>query len=466
MSSILTTASSYEEWAEAAQLLDCMDGNEEWKVNPVSADYDHRLLASRLEQLVEARRCGNVAKVIFLLRTTLTRNLGNMGSEELYRHTYIGTKRLIEDFISEIEQSLHFVLATESAAVTDAQKLEQLTNFRQAFGRTALLLSGGGTLGMTHIGVLAILLRMQLLPRIISGSSSGSIVASVCCTRTDEELPEELERFMNGNLNVFEDSARPESIWDHLARILKTGNWMDIRYLTDVVKSLLGDITFQEAYNRTRRILNITVSSASIYELPRLLNYLTSPNVYIWSAVITSCSVPLVFSSSDLYAKDLKTGLPQRWNPSPQKWIDGSVDNDLPIAKLSELFNVNHFLVSQVNPHVVPFLQHDRWCRSSAILFRLATDEIMHSLQMLADIGVFPTACTKLRSVLAQKYSGDITILPDIYYTDYPNIISNPTKEFLVEAELRGERATWPSEFSVWNVSNNRTEHYSQSLRY
>lgn len=31
--------------------------------------------------------------------------------------------------------------------------------------------------------------------------------------------------------------------------------------------------------------------------------------------------------------------------------------SDLPMNKLSELFNVNHFIVCQVNPHVIPFLQ-------------------------------------------------------------------------------------------------------------
>lgn len=28
-------------------------------------------------------------------------------------------------------------------------------------------------------------------------------------------------------------------------------------------------------------------------------------------------------------------------------WSDGSVESDLPMTRLSELFNVNHFLVSQ-----------------------------------------------------------------------------------------------------------------------
>ena len=38
------------------------------------------------------------------------------------------------------------------------------------------------------------------------------------------------------------------------------------------------------------------------------------------------------------------------------KWSDGSVHQDLPMVRLSELFNVNHFIVSQTNPHVLPFL--------------------------------------------------------------------------------------------------------------
>lgn len=32
-------------------------------------------------------------------------------------------------------------------------------------------------------------------------------------------------------------------------------------------------------------------------------------------------------------------------------YTDGSVESDLPMQQLSELFNVNHFIVSQVNPH-------------------------------------------------------------------------------------------------------------------
>src|SRR5271156_1339309 len=56
--------------------------------------------------------------------------------------------------------------------------------------------------------------------------------------------------------------------------------------------------------------------------------------------------------------------------------------------------------------------------------------------------------------MLSQRYSGDITIVPDISYADYPALMSNPTPEFLIEARLRGERATWPSNSHLIASSN------------
>lgn len=44
-------------------------------------------------------------------------------------------------------------------------------------------------IGLNHIGVIKCLHEAQLLPRIISGASSGSIMASLVCTKTNDELP-------------------------------------------------------------------------------------------------------------------------------------------------------------------------------------------------------------------------------------------------------------------------------------
>ena len=130
------------------------------------------------------------------------------------------------------------------------------------------------------------------------------------------------------------------------------------------------------------------------------------------------------------------------------------------MQRLSEMFNVNHFIVSQVNPHVVPFLSKDEDLTSSTddsstlhppigpswllSATQFAKTEAMHRLTTLADLGVFPNTLTKAVSVLSQKYSGDITILPEISYADFPRMLSNPTPHFMQEATLRGERAAWP----------------------
>ena len=180
-----------------------------------------------------------------------------------------------------------------------------------------------------------------------------------------------------------------------------------------------------------------------------------------------SCSVPFIFSAASLLAKDPRTGKAVPWNPSPQRWIDGSVDNDLPMTRLAEMFNVNHFIVSQVNPHVVPFLVKEEdsiaqeaqkstsvaasgpsWLHS---LSNLAKGEALHRMHIMAEMGILPNTLTKAVSVLSQKYSGDITILPEISYANFPRILTNPTTEFMIQSMLGGERATWPKVTRIRN---------------
>lgn len=130
------------------------------------------------------------------------------------------------------------------------------------------------------------------------------------------------------------------------------------------------------------------------------------------------------------------------------------------MTRLAEMFNVNHFIVSQVNPHVVPFLikEEDTIAREAQqstaslaaapawvhTMTHLAKGEALHRMQIMAEMGIFPNTLTKAVSVLSQKYSGDITIFPEISYADFPRMLSNPTPGFMIQAMLCGERATWP----------------------
>jgi TAG lipase/steryl ester hydrolase/phospholipase A2/LPA acyltransferase len=460
-------ATSYENWKDAATELDALEGHDAWKEEDDSSEYDAALVAARLRELDDARLSCDVKRMLFLIRTTLSRDLGDMGDLRLYKHSHIGTKKLIERYIDSAEKTLEALLDVsakqgEDCPLAPGKLLQQMLYTRQSFGRSALLLSGGGTFGMNHIGVVKCLWDAHLLPRIISGASAGSIVSAVLCTKTDEEIPQVLLDFCHGDLDVFEKLGESEGLLAKVVRMFKTGGLFDISHLRRVMRGILGDMTFGEAYNRTRRILNIPVSTSSHFELPRLLNYITSPNVIIWSAVCTSCSVPLVYTKATLLAKDPKTGREVPWDPTPDAtWIDGSVDNDLPMTRLAEMWDVNHFIVSQVNPHVVPFLikeeglpttdpqqqQHPTFAPGPSYfgtLMTLVKHEALFRLQVLVDQGVVPSIATKLRSVLSQRYSGDINIFPQISMVDFPRVLSNPTPEYMDGCMLTGQRATWP----------------------
>ncbi|KAF2823600.1 patatin-domain-containing protein [Ophiobolus disseminans] len=465
----LQDAETYNEWKDAAAELDACEGNDPWKEEDDSDEYDAALVATRLKELDEARMSCDVNRMHFHLRTALTRDLGGMGDLSLYKHSHIGTKKLIERYIESLEKTLAALLDVsakqgDQCPFTPRRLVDQIKHTRQSFGRSALLLSGGGTFGMNHIGVVKCLWDTRLLPRIISGASAGSIVAAVLCSKIDEEIPAVMHEFCNGDLDVFEKFGESEGYLSKVVRMFQTGGLFDISHLSRVMQGLLGDMTFQEAYFRTQRILNIPVSTSSHFELPRLLNYLTAPNVVIWSAVCTSCSVPLVYKKATLLAKDPTRGLVP-WDPNPDAtWIDGSVDNDLPMTRLAEMWNVNHFIVSQVNPHVIPFLEKDAGMNTASqsmtssithdrlmTSLSLARGELIHRMQVLVDMGILPSIVTKLRSVLSQRYSGDINIFPHISLVDFPRVLSNPTPEYMVGCMLAGQRATWPKLSRIQN---------------
>ncbi|KAF7725925.1 hypothetical protein EC973_009162 [Apophysomyces ossiformis] len=416
---LLDVATNYEQWAEAASILDDLDGLEKWKRDPRSSDYDWELVQTRLEQLRRVREeSPSQSAMIFALRTSLARNLGDMGNPKLYAHARVGTKHLISSYIDEVVKQLNWIgdeEAIEEDGLDLKAKHEFFMNIRQSFGRTALLLSGGGTLGLNHLGVIKCLHRARLLPRIISGASSGSIMAALLCTRTEEEIPQMFDP-LSIRLDVFERDGQPDTPLMRLRRLLTSGKLYDAEILREALRTNLGDITFQEAFNRTRWILNITVSSSTSYDMPRLLNYLTAPDVLIWSAVAVSCSVPVFYASSALYAKD-RNGNIVPWNPG-------------------------------VNPHVIPFLQKtttpSKFRQGANFCMHMAKMEIQHRCTQLTELGILPSVFYKVQAVMSQKYSGDITIIPEIGYSDFLKVLSNPTQGNVADSIVRGERATWP----------------------
>eukprot|EP01147_Barroeca_monosierra_P004046 gene4046-8438_t len=215
----------------------------------------------------------------------------------------------------------------------------------------------------------------------------------------------------------------------------------DVSVLEKCIYDNIGSITFEEAYKRTGRILNITINARDSSESPRLLNHLTAPNVIIASAACASCALMGLFDTVEIKAK-FRHGRPVAWNPSGQVWSDGSMETDLPIEQLSEHFNVNHFIVSQVNPHIVPFLRYLSFWNSRVL--QLVHSEMLYRLEQLLQLGFRAHWIKNLRHLLAQPYKGDITIVPRITLKDYFFLVANPTPERVRHGIQAGQRATWP----------------------
>ena len=86
---------------------------------------------------------------------------------------------------------------------------------------------------------------------------------------------------------------------------------------------------------------------------------MTTPNVVVRTAVCASCAIPGMFDPVTLLRKEEGKIKPYHPSRTQQRYVDGSVASDLPMQRLAELFNVNTYIVSQVNPHVCPFVSAD-----------------------------------------------------------------------------------------------------------
>ncbi|RNF13197.1 uncharacterized protein Tco025E_06292 [Trypanosoma conorhini] len=345
--------------------------------------------------------------------------------------------------------------------LTDTQKLKVLQDTLRSYGRSALMLSGGSTLGVSHTGVVRALFDAGLLPNIISGSSAGSLLASIVCSMKDDQLRELLT---DSILTVQKLQLSPfdhGGLFTRLKQLLRTGAFMEVRTLMDCLRSNVGDITFEEAYRSTGRILNVCVTSeqysGSHMDRHMLLNYVTTPNVVLWSAVSASCALPGLFTAVQLIEK-LSDGTFRRFLPG-QLWCDGSLARDLPRESLASLFNVNFFIVSQVNPHIIPFQRKPdlplvyKEHRPRKILSSLwygCCREIHRWILKLFSVGLLSrTGRWELPYLfLTQRYDGDILILPigNVLHAvpDYFNIVENPTAEYIAFVTSRAQLRTWP----------------------
>ena len=436
-------AESYQEWREAAIAHDKRSGAQDWKDTERSKRYDYRAIKDRLAALRKLRADKDNPCLLFTLNEGIHGNLGGMGRSDLYQNSKFGTKTLIAEYIEEVASALDHLAKPRVKGVSTDEKNDFFHRAQLCFGSSALLMSGAGTYLFFHLGVLKSLWEQDLIPQVLSGSSGGAFIAALVGTRAPEELG---------------DIFKPEfiDIEDDVKNLLEKFiffNRSQLRQadLQNAIAKLIPDLTFAEAYELSGFKINISIAPAEKHQKSRLLNAITSPNVMIREAVQASCSVPGIYDPVTLAARDVKNKrvpyLPNR------KWVDGSVSDDLPMKRLSRLYAVNHFIVSQTNPIVLPFISaeknQDGWLSTiSQTSLKTMKDwglAASHLAQRPFDSNSYVSKLINgYISVVSQTYTGDINILPSSRFLNPAQALASRTEKEISDLIEDGERATWP----------------------
>jgi TAG lipase/steryl ester hydrolase/phospholipase A2/LPA acyltransferase len=277
-----------------------------------------------------------------------------------------------------------------------------------ASGRTALMLSGGGTLGNYHLGVVRTLLSADMLPTILSGSSAGALIAAIIGTSAHDRLDA-----------ILDDDARELSSDGHSgAREFYASPFSQAR-LKDMIDRLLPDCTFAEAYDRSGCFINIVVAESASDGKGRVLNATVSPDVLLREAVLASCAVPGVYPSVVLHER--QGNHPPRPYADGARWMDGSIHADLPAVWLRDQCGVTHLIGSIVNPLELPLLtdpdKHGSFAHEAVSMVTdmwrsIGAMGLGLSASMM--LGVQPVSRTLsiARRIVEQRVDADVIIAP------------------------------------------------------
>jgi TAG lipase/lysophosphatidylethanolamine acyltransferase len=472
----LRQAQRWEEYEAAANTLDHLLGNDEWRKNATyqlpKNYYDDGLIERRtrlLEGLVES---GDVMGIHEQLRTNIRRHLGGITKPKLYNKANAGTKLLIEDYVRVTCQALRMYAAFRprpEVALTAGMKQAQLRATGTSYGRSVLVLQGGSIFGLRHLGIVKAMYQRGLLPRIIAGSATGALMAAWVGVHTEEELL----GILSGDridLSAFVASSQRAAARAHgegggwlmvqlrilyrrARRFFKSGFILDPVVLEEAVRANVGDLTFREAHDRTGRVLNITIGPSGPGSIT-LLNYHTAPHVLIWSAALVS-NINNRYSNQSirLMCKD-ELGRTVPYNNGARFNYNKVIDTPeaSPLSRLGELYNVEHYIISQARPYFAPFLYttlrsfKTSW---STYIAGFVLEETQHQLRQLNVLGILSPGVKRL--LMDEVTPGpSITLVPYIGFWDWWRLLRNPTAEEINHWIGRGEKSVWPNVVELW----------------
>lgn len=477
----LWECNSFHEWHDVALRLDHLQSNDIWRANPQSNDYDYKLISSlalRLDQLRSQKRYDELTEVI---RSGLVRNIGSICSAEMFSRAYAGTKVLIESYINSVVRSLQVLSQQEKA---ENNSFQFFKDARQSYGRTALVLHGGSLFGMCHLGVIKSLLYANLLPEVICGSTIGAIVAAYICSVPHHKIeyainqiptrlmasftPPQQQQQSQDEFDTNSDESSSESegskYLSHngelLARTLFTP---EIVWFHQFVHDHLGDMTFEEAFAKSKRKLNILVLEEGS-EAGTFYNYLTTPKVVVRTAILASIGSGMLpnYQSFDIHIQDYQGNIVKKPHSSKQRFLPANhktyvPPRESPYTRLAELFNVNNYVVSITRPYFAPFLLSDSKYRGQPKLWRrvisLASVSTQYRIGQLAEWGIISPW---LKSIFIDEMipkGFQVNIVPESDSLIHDVLLALDTVNIWQKVKKwidLGERSVWPNMSLIW----------------
>lgn len=506
------------------------------RLNDQSSGYNYKIIHERIHSLDDALVKEDINALIEVIRSGLVRNLGGITNPELYNHSYQGTKHLIENYIQRMVEAIadlgslpttpndqqqvakaayavfasdalaKRVMASKAPLITQQEKLDTTKQLRQAFGVSTLVMQGGSIFGLCHLGVAKALFQCGLLPRIITGTGTGALIAALVGIHSDEDLPAVFDGDREKiNLTAFSGpalhlgynsplkqnfSTRFATLKRRVSRFWRDGHFLDIRVLEQCVRDNCGDLTFEEAFNLSGRVLNITVATGDKAGIPRVFNYISTPNVVrrsyipltvsrrflttvglqlVWTAAVASNAIDAAWygaNQTKLLCKNQK-GVVEPWAPAAEvrfrHWTQASYQGrNSPLQRLSEYFNVNHYIISQARPYMIPFLQSDMHGPSSTRdqtiwggwKYRLTNLKngitgfsvrfVKLRMTQLDMIGLMPPSIRRL--LLDETVPKEsMTLVPQLATSDFVRLLDAPTPDTLQYWIRKGEMSVWPA---------------------
>ena len=401
--------------------------------------FDHDIIKSRLDELTALRKRGNANELLYYFSEGIHGNMAGMGAPEIYEsNDNHEAYDLIKSYVDEISLGLTQIAGLPASIMSDTAKLSFFQRSSQAYGRCALMLSGAGAMAPFHLGVCKSLAFQGLLPKVISGSSGGAIIAAIICSRNDAELSTLLQ-----SEKLSEMFNLVHAAYEHDTNLLSGEE------VSKIISAWIPDITFAEAFERTGRHLCISVAPAELHQQSRTLNSVTTPNVLLRESSQASCAVPGFMEPVKLMARGIEGDrVPY---VSSRSWIDGSVTDDLPASRLRRIFGCNFFIASQTNPMILWSVQdpNSRGPVSDWLDFwQSASKEWVKAFypaaqQMVQNVYPVNLMMRMYSTILTQDYTADVNILPTQKFVNPNAMLEIIAPQAALELVKDGEANCW-----------------------